>query len=365
MSEMRQLRMGQQKPDLPKIQTLGGVERMPLEIARQLEPSGVAYGDITPQTPLMPEQREGFRLNTDMSGANNLPPTSPQPLAPMPTDVSQIERPHIANAPITENVSDPVPTVRQNLQSRMDVLNNKDYGIEKDDEGNVTRRGKDRDKEWSLGEKIGGTLLGFARGIAQGGLLGGVIGGVEGATDRNTFEKYHDMRERQRLAPRLQQAQEAEGFDMSQKQKQASVENIAADNQRQQDDLNRKIAKDANMNAYYQGLLNDKEQGRRLQEMSIEDLKAFRQWQMENGKSRTQLERDRLNESIRRTDAQIASREKIAGMNQSFTLKRDGIKAQMDIAVRQFENAMKDKRAADAEAAKARLIQLKAEYDSQ
>jgi hypothetical protein len=93
---------------------------------------------------------------------------------------------------------------QQLFQQYLDSLN-RDYGIEKDEQGNVIRRGKDRDKKWSFMDKVGSAIVGY--------LEGGLPGAIEAGTDRNFMEKQHDLRQQARLLPRVEAARMAEKAD--------------------------------------------------------------------------------------------------------------------------------------------------------
>jgi hypothetical protein len=108
----------------------------------------------------------------------------------------------------------PQKTPVQNTQGRIDSIINKDYSIEKDDQGNVIHRGKDRDKEWSIKDKIGSFFMGMFDGT----------GAIPAATDRNYMEKREDRMELGRLVPQAKQQQDAEDFQRDQEYKQTQIE---------------------------------------------------------------------------------------------------------------------------------------------
>lgn len=93
----------------------------------------------------------------------------------------------------------------------------------------VTAPGKDRDKKWSLGEKVLGALVGWAR--------GGIAGGIQGATDRNFMEKLGDENELARVLPRIAAEQQIE-------QKHAQSEATRARPEMVRAELRRKISAD-------------------------------------------------------------------------------------------------------------------------
>jgi hypothetical protein len=108
----------------------------------------------------------------------------------------------------------PQKTPVQNTQGRIDSIINKDYSIEKDDQGNVIHRGKDRDKEWSIKDKIGSFFMGMFDGT----------GAIPAATDRNYMEKREDRMELGRLVPQAKQQQDAEDFQRDQQYKQTQID---------------------------------------------------------------------------------------------------------------------------------------------
>jgi hypothetical protein len=102
----------------------------------------------------------------------------------------------------------------QTTQSLIDAIHSKDYSIKKDDQGNVIHRGKDRDKKWSLGDKILSGVMGMFNGD----------GLIPAATDRNYMERRADKRELGQLIPQVKQQQQAEDFGRDQKYKQTQIE---------------------------------------------------------------------------------------------------------------------------------------------
>lgn len=68
----------------------------------------------------------------------------------------------------------------------------------------------------------------------------------------------------------------------------------------------------------------------------------------------------RFEENARQRDFQAGENQK----NRQLTLQRDALKAQMDIAVKQYDAAVQSQRQQESEAARARLMKLKEEYDA-
>ncbi len=144
-------------------------------------------------------------------------------------------------AKIPDQLMRPLPP-SQKTQGKMQEIYDKDYsqGLYLDDETDKPTRkrgrggeqfdpiqapGKDRDKEWSLGEKIGS----FVKGAAS----GGALGGITAAMDRNYSEKEADQNQLMRLNAQQQQQMKAEDFQGDQLFRQAQTANIYADNENQ------------------------------------------------------------------------------------------------------------------------------------
>lgn len=167
-----------------------------------------------------PMDREAFRENT-------VPPVRPEPSTAPELSPAMAVSPDFGVQPRT-----PV----QETQSEIDRIQTKDYSIRKDDEGNVVHRGKDRDKKWSIGDKV----MSFLSGMFDG------TGAIPAAMDRNYMEKKADQRELSHLRPRLTQQQQAEDFQRDQQYKQGQIDDIPINNELKQAeiDVRRQIAAD-------------------------------------------------------------------------------------------------------------------------
>ena len=101
----------------------------------------------------------------------------------------------------------------------------------------VTAPGKDRDKKWSIWDKIGSALIGWAG--------GGLAGGIRGATDRNFMEKLGDENQRARLLPQIAAEQQIEKYNQDRQLQEARIQDIPADNElkRQQIEAQRSTKK--------------------------------------------------------------------------------------------------------------------------
>lgn len=103
-------------------------------------------------------------------------------------------------------------------RQRINYIENKDYSIIKDPEtGKVIHRGKDRDKKWSLGEKIGAALLGAFNGT----------GAVPAAMDRNYFEKLQDRRDLNEAYGSVQRQQKMRQGDLQNEEQQLQNQYLA------------------------------------------------------------------------------------------------------------------------------------------
>lgn len=129
----------------------------------------------------------------------------------------------------------------KDTQSKINEIYQKDYSKAKFDPetGETKPAGKDRDKKWSLGEKIAGAFIGAAQGFANGGgLVGALAGGIGGGTDRNFMEKQDDRQKLMRYSAELQQQQKAEGFQVDKDYKEARAKDMTEDNRRQVQQFN-------------------------------------------------------------------------------------------------------------------------------
>lgn len=134
----------------------------------------------------------------------------------------------------------PVLTPSQATASQIQAIQGKDYSIKKDDDGNVTHRGADRNKKWSTLEKVGSTLLGGLIGYSKGGLGGAIAGAISGGTNRNFQAQQSDRRMLGQLKPQMAEQQKTEEFDTAQNYKKATTANIYADNEQKVAEFNQK-----------------------------------------------------------------------------------------------------------------------------
>lgn len=91
-------------------------------------------------------------------------------------------------------------------------------------------RGKDRDKNWSVGDKVVSSVIGFLQGLGQtGNLIGGAAGAVRAGTNRNFMEQQGDNENLARLVPQANQQRQAEQFqsNMAQAERKARMDEQA------------------------------------------------------------------------------------------------------------------------------------------
>lgn len=127
----------------------------------------------------------------------------------------------LADAPLEPTAAAPMAQrpASQNIMEQIQGIQNKDYSKAKYDEsGNIIKpAGADRDKKWSLGEKVLGVVSGILEGVGSGrGLIGGAAKGIQYGTDRNFSEKQGDIRELQTLGGQYNQAAADEEFQNKQ-----------------------------------------------------------------------------------------------------------------------------------------------------
>jgi hypothetical protein len=240
----------------------------------------------------------------EISTTNQIPSVEPQarPLIPM----------------IAPEVRTPV----QDTQSQIDEIYSKDYSIKKDDQGNVIHRGKDRDKKWSLGDKI---LSGFMGAFNGDGI-------IPAATDRNYMERQADKRELGQLVPQVKQQQQAEDFGRDQKYKQSQIEinEIKPEIMQKGADTARLRAE---ADAEYKSAMAElgAQKARDIREYR-EAIIKLREQGVEQGDARIRLLEKRIEETIRHNkvseednDLNRQSREKVASMKESGATARKGM----------------------------------------
>lgn len=338
---------GDVRPGLPPIAPTptpyNPTEAVPLPpIAQQAAMPPTPNYPIIPAT--LPAGQEMFDLP---NGAENLPAiTAGEQAAPAPL-------------PAIGSTSTP-------LEQRLTKLDNKDYSIEKDAEGNITHRGKDRDKKWSIWDKIGSALAGWA--------TGGLVGGVRGATDRNFFEKMGDENQRERLLPQIGAEQQIRKFNNEQAITAIRPEIMQREADRKAFDSTQKAKyndirlqqgdKKADnwmwaqeqLAKHREGTLKISQDRVKQYEKIISETERYNKVKDENA----DLDRQQRPELLgQRQSFEAGEKEK----SRSFTAEQTRIRNLMTSAVKQYDAAVGSKKAVEAEAARARLLSLKAELE--
>lgn len=157
----------------PQTRTLGGTEPVPLDstgspMATRPRVVPNATGNV-PVDPVQAYPAQGF------DGAFPTPQPTTSPMAVDP------------------------------LRQRMEVINNKDYSRTVNPQTGEVTIGKDRDRKWSLGEKIGSFFQGMFNGD----------GAITAAMDRNYQEKLADKRELGQIMPAIQRQQAVQRGDLA------------------------------------------------------------------------------------------------------------------------------------------------------
>jgi hypothetical protein len=244
------------------------------------------------------------------------------------------------------------PPPSRGTQGRINEIIGKDYSIEKDDQGNITHRGKDRDKKWSIGDKILSGLSGMFNGD----------GLIPAATDRNYMEKQADKREMSRLVPQVQQQRQAEGFETDQKYKQTQIDlapvkveqnqqkidNTAEDKQRTYDLRVRTQGWKEKDKLEYHQLEREKLEALKQNRTDVYELAVRRQVEIERSNKAKEEDRD--------LDREVKV-EKEQGVNRRQQIT---IQAQKEAAA--VRAAEQKGMAAEAQAARERLLKLQQEY---
>lgn len=224
------------------------------------------------------------------------------------------------NAPAAPAVpASAILSPRAQLESQIADVQGRRYnkGVYRDDAGNLTDNpkmavgepviapGKDRDKKWSLGEKIAGALEGWFN--------GGLAGGIRGATDRNYFEKQGDQTQLKRLVPALAERQQIDTFNTGEQAKQANIQNVYDDNARQYEDLLRKKDKDAATTAYWNRKADQGDLKLADEAKLIELRDKWAASKDKNDQKRLTLVEKEMENRNKRSELDRTSRENIAG----------------------------------------------------
>lgn len=294
-------------------------------------------------------------LPMDVPERPQIADTTPRPMEPV--------RPRVVpDAPVTEDLgysdsnADAMrpPTNVQRTQAEIDRIQGKDYSIVKDpDTGAVTHRGADRDKKWSLGEKIGSFLMGMFNGD----------GAVNAAMDRNYLERKQDQRDLGYLMPRLKQQQQAEDFERDQQYKQSQIDyNIIRPQLEQQriDDLSR----------YRDDQIDVRQQQNDIRQQQQDLREKTQKWKETDRLEYHQLEREKFEalKQNRKDLYELAVRRQIAIEKKNEATEQGRMtRLQMSIEAKRLAAEVRDAEAngrqEKAIEARERLAKLKAEYE--
>lgn len=179
-----------------------------------------------------PQMPQNFAL-PEIEQTQALPDEAVVQTAPEMPTVAEV--PEVPEVPATVNTPLILPELQSvETQRKINDIHDKDYSkAQYDEQGNITKEaGKDRDKDWSWKEKLGGVGLGLLNGVLSGrGLIGGIPEAIENGTNRNFSEQRRDNQQLGSLLPQLGQQQKQEEFQTGQGLKKAQVDNMAADNE--------------------------------------------------------------------------------------------------------------------------------------
>lgn len=260
-------------PTPEPVQTLGGTEEVPLMATRPRVVPDSPIVEATPPEPVYPYT--GPRTADDD--------------AMRMTQSPMAVKPGQATAP---DYSDP--------RQRAKYIEDKDYSRIVDPETGKVHIGKDRDKKWSLGDKIGSFLLGMFDGT----------GAIPAAMDRNYMEKRQDKRDLAEAYGSIQRQQAVEKGDLANQQQAAQNEYLAVRPQIEQQKVENQLENINVRKAYYDGLLADKAKGRELSERQIQDLDEYRKELIRQGDERSINEARRIEETIRNNKTNNSLRER-------------------------------------------------------
>jgi hypothetical protein len=190
------------------------------------------FGDANPDRFALPADAGNVMEKFSGGGRDEIAPVyqdiSIGPETPTPrTGMTMQER--LAPLAAADPIAQPEQTGSQAIMEQIKGIQNKNYSkAQYDESGHIIKpAGADRDKKWSLLEKVGGVVSGILEGFGSGrGLLGAAQKGIEYGTDRNFMEKQGDLRQLRKLAPQYQQAAADEEFQANTDVKRAQAADI-------------------------------------------------------------------------------------------------------------------------------------------
>lgn len=293
-------------------------------------------------------------------------------------DESDVRR-HV-EGDVGENIRESVGGGRGKAFGQLDRTRSE---IERREGKDFSRGGKDYDQDHDWKDMFRALGIGALKGLANadpsqsfgamlgGGLGGGIAGGIGGALDRNADEKMgneialdREYGKYSRQMGRKKLEEESALRDTTRRYREKAIENVDVDNQRMRDDLERKIKKDEETVKYW----NNKIDQGKLRLANDEKLTEIRdrlaQSKDENDRRRLDLvEKEMENRMVRFKEGE-AGKDRRQGSQQDFTARQTALKAQMQAALKMYEEAQRNKRQADAEAARVKLAELKEQYDN-
>lgn len=224
-----------------------------------LTPQGI--GRIVPQTARLPVPQVAPPLN----GSGLLPPSDlPVPSAQEAAQGVQFQKRSIVPVapvltPQSGDLRQPLDkTPSERTQEDINAIQSKDYSIRKDESGNVTYRGKDRDSDHNWWDVTKSALIG----LAEGGIGGAVRGAIGGAADRNFDEKAIDRYKVARLEQQRRQQAEAEQQTQGYRLREAQLNELQRRPQKEQEAYERKLELEAQRQANRIELIQERDRAR-------------------------------------------------------------------------------------------------------
>lgn len=298
------------------------------------------------------------------------PMVADQPATPL--DNQPNRRAVLTQAQPGEQPSDTAIRMGQENDARLAAMSPAERKYETDIKPLLTRDyskgGKDNDKHHNWLDVLKSVGLGALQATANadprmgiGGMIGSAIGGagagaVATAVDRNADNKMLDQLKLRQQLPQYEAMAKVESQQNDEKRKDASfksiIDNRNTDNARQQADLERKAAKDTAQMKYWE---RKADQGD-LKLAGDDELRTLRDKWMESKDKNDTRRLDLVEQEMKNRMTRAANSQ--AGMDRRKTFDEEVRRAGAALA-----DANKNKRQADAIAARERLVQLKKEAD--
>lgn len=307
-------------PTPEPVQTLGGTEEVPLMATRPrvVPDSPIVETPVDPYTGPRTADDDAMRMTQ----------------SPMAVKPGQVTAP---------DYSDP--------RQRAKYIEDKDYSRIVDPETGKVHVGKDRDKKWSLGDKIGSFLLGMFDGT----------GAIPAAMDRNYMEKRQDKRDLAEAYGSIQRQQAVEKGDLANQQQAAQNEYLAmrpqiegakVDVAQQRVDV---AVKKAEIDAEY------KKELIALGKEKADNYKALRERELDLRSRGLDIEADKVAETIRNNKATEAGRNQRAAGVQAGANTRQQLAIAAAKALAEYKAAQRTGNIETQNAAREKLARLRAE----